>query len=114
MAFIIVASLSCPADVIVTVAERVVMKSPHTVMGQELEVTLAGDEPPKQEASNLLLKNVPPGTDIDFLELYMDSVTGLSVSDDDYEILEKSGGLYIVVFKSTTGKAPLVSEYCCR
>jgi len=96
---------------IVTVAERVVMNSPHTVMGQKLDVTLADDEPPEQEATNLVLKNVPPGTDVDFLELYMDSVTGLSASDDDYEILEKSGGLYMVVFKSTTGKTSSLIGY---
>ena len=79
------------------------MNSPHAVMGQQLEVSLAEDEPPEQEATNLLLKNVPPSIDVDHLELYMDSVTGLAASDGDYEILEKSGGLYMVVFKSASG-----------
>ena len=92
-------------DDIFTVAERVAMNSPHTVMGQQLDVSLAEDEPPEQEATSLLIKNVPPGTDADFLELYMDNITSLSASDGDYEILEKSRGLYLVVFKSTSGKA---------
>ena len=70
------------------------------MMGQKLQVTLVEDEPSEQ---NILLKNVPPSVDFEYLELYLDNVTGLSASNGDYEVLEKSGGHYMVVFKSTSG-----------
>ena len=72
-------------------------------MGQELKVVFAEEESLK-EPSNLLLKNIPPDTDIDFLELYMDSVTGLSASDGDYQLIPKPDGMYLVVFNSALGK----------
>ena len=73
-------------------------------MGQELKVVFAEEESLKEEPSNLLLKNIPPDTDIDFLELYMDNVTGLSASDGDYQLIPKPGGMYLVVFNSALGK----------
>ena len=97
----------CCTTFIVIVAEQVVNNSPYLVMGQELTVVFAEEESLKQEPSNLLLKNIPPDTDIDFLELYMDSATGLSGSDGDYQLLPKPGGLYLVVFNSTLGKKVL-------
>ena len=80
-----------------------VSNSPHKVMGQELKVVFAEEKSSKQETSNLLLKNIPPGTSDDFLELLMDSMTGLSANDGDYELLPKPGGLYVVVFNSAPG-----------
>ena len=91
----------------IIVAERVVNNSPHSVMGQELKVVFAEEESLKQEPSNLLLKNIPPDTDIDFLELYMDNVTGLSCDNGDYQLLPKPGGLYLVIFNSALGKQGL-------
>ena len=86
------------------VAQRVVSNSPHNVMGQELRVVFAEEESASQELSNLLLKNIPPGTDDDYLELFIDNVTGLSASDGDYQLLPKPGGLYVVAFNSAPGK----------
>lgn len=84
------------------------MKSPHIVMGQRLEVSLAEDGPPEPEAFNLLLKNVPSGTDVEFLNLYIESVTGLSASKHDFEVTEKPRNLFLVVLKKTLG------EYICE
>ena len=72
-------------------------------MGQELRVAFAEEESSSQEPSNLLLKNIPPGTDDDYLELFIDSVTGLSAGDGDYQLLPKPGGMYVVAFNSTPG-----------
>ena len=80
-------------------------------MGQELKVVFAEEKSPKQETSNLLLKNIPPGTSNDYLELLMDSMTGLSASDGDYELLPKPGGLYVVVFNSAPGMQTLMNVY---
>ena len=82
-----------------------VTTSPHIVKGQELKVVFAEEESLKQEPSNLLLKNIPPDTDIDFLELYMDNATGLSGSDGDYQLQIKPGGLCLVIFNSVLGKS---------
>ena len=79
--------------------------SPHVVMDQELEVVFADEESLKQDLPNLLLKNIPPDTDIEFLENYMDSATGLSVENGDYQLLLKQSGLCLVVFNSTLGKS---------
>ena len=87
-----------------TVAERVVKNSPHLVVGQELKVVLAEEQSLKEEPSNLLLKNIPPDTHIDHLELYMDSVTGLLAENGDYQLHPKPGGLYLVIFNSALGK----------
>ena len=71
-------------------------------MGQELRVAFAEEESSKQEPSNLLLKNIPPGTDTDHIELLIDSVTGLSAGDD-YQLLPKPGGMYVVAFNTAPG-----------
>ena len=74
-------------------------------MGQTLEVRLAKEEPPKEvDFSNLLLRNIPAGTDIEILKLYVDNVTELSAENGDYELLPKSDDLWLVVFKSTSGR----------
>ena len=72
-------------------------------MGQELRVAFAEEESSSQEPSSLLLKNIPSGTDEDYLELFIDSVTGLSASDGDYQLLPKPGGMYVVAFNSAPG-----------
>ena len=77
-------------------------------MGQELRVVFAEEESSSQEPSNLLLKNIPPGTDTDHIELLIDSVTGLSAGDGDYQLLLKPGGLYVVVFNSSPGNYEFV------
>ena len=77
-------------------------------MGQELRVGFAEEGSSSQEPSSLLLKRVPLGTDHDHLELFIDSVTGLSASDGDYQLLSKPGGMYVVAFNSTPG------NYCMR
>jgi len=74
-------------------------------MGQELKVAFAVEEQSsKEEPSNLLLKNIPPNTDIEYLELYIDNVTGLTASEDEYQLVPKPGGLFMVVFNSALGK----------
>ena len=77
-------------------------------MGQELRVAFAEEESSKQEPSNLLLKNIPSGTDTDNIELLIDSVTGLSAWDGDYQLLPKPGGMYVVAFNSVPGELLLL------
>ena len=76
-------------------------------MGQELRVAFVEEESSKQEPSNLLLKNIPPGIDEDYLELFIDNVTGLSAGDD-YQLLPKPGGMYVVAFNSAPGELLLL------
>ena len=54
--------------------------------------------------TSLALKNIPPGTAIDYLEYYVDKVTGLSARGGDYELISKTDCLYIVKFRSSIGK----------
>ena len=73
-------------------------------MGQQLNVVLTEEQLLKQDPSDMLLKNIPPDTDVDFLELYIDSVTGLSAKDGDYQLLLKPGDLYLIVLNADLGK----------
>jgi len=74
-------------------------------MGQELKVSFVVEEQSsKEEPSSLLLKNIPPNTDIDILELYVDNVTGLRASKGDYQLVPKPGGLFMVIFNSAMGE----------
>lgn len=79
-------------------------------MGAVLSYILAEEEPlevaVKQIASRtrLLFKNIPPETDIDFLDLHIDKVAELSTGGIEYEIVSKPENLYLLVFKSSIGK----------
>lgn len=79
-------------------------------MGVVLSHILAEEEPleviVERFASRtcLLLKNVPPETHIDYLELHIDSKAELSTSGIDHKIVSKPGNLYLLVFKSPIGK----------
>ena len=79
-------------------------------MGAVLSYLLAEEEPleiaVKQFASRtrLLLRDISAETDIDYLDLHIDSVAELSASGIDYEIVSKPGNLYLLVFKSSIGK----------
>ena len=53
----------------------------------------------------LVLKNVPHGTASDYLEFYVDKVTGLSARGGDYELISKAECIYIVKFRSPIGKS---------
>ena len=91
-------------NVFILVAERVVKNSPHTVMGQQLNVVLAEEQPPQQDLPNLLLKNIPPGTNVEVLKYWIDDTTDLSADDGDYQLLPKPGNLYLIVFTSALSK----------
>jgi len=79
-------------------------------MGGLLSYLVAEEEPfevvVKKIASStrLLLKNIPPGADIDHLDLHIDKVAELSTRKISYEIVLKPGNLYLLAFKSSIGK----------
>lgn len=56
--------------------------------------------------TQLLLKNIPQDTDIDYLDLHVDNVAELAANGIDYkiEIASKPENLYLLVFKSSIGK----------
>ena len=74
-------------------------------MNQKLEVSFAKEEPSNEvETCNLLLRDVPTGIDPELLQLYIDNVTKLSAKNGDYELSSMSDGLFLVIFKSNSGK----------